>query len=201
MRRFAFLSIPFLFWAFAAGTTADLPEVVSNRTTNDGQEIDGDNDWEMGILRKHLVGADGKELEPRDVICGMYSQLGNIDASFWSNPPALDALAHDKATSESFARKLDDLPDKCRQGPSRDSEECISAYEALLLLYVALGDNEVGACYTQHFRQTEETVEEVLMKPEMCGEGWKHGQMYVKGRLPPGWGEKAKASPVLRIPV
>ncbi|KAJ4188979.1 hypothetical protein NW755_006482 [Fusarium falciforme] len=179
--------------------TADLLEVVSNRTTSDRQEIDWENDWMMKILRKHLVRTDGMELEPRDLICGMYSQLGNIDASFRSNPPTLDALIYDKANSESFERTLDDLEDKCNQDPSRYEEKCISAAEALLFMDVALSVNEIGAFYTQQFRQTEETVGEVLMKPEMCGEGWKHGQKYVKGRQ--GWREEAKASPVLRISV
>lgn len=199
MRLFTFLSILFSFGALAAGMTGDLPEVVSNRTTSDQQETDLENDVIMKILRRYLVRADGMELEPRDVICGMYSQLGNIDASFRSNPPTLDALINDKAIPHSFGRTIKDMADKCRQDIARCTGKYASAAEVYLGMRVAVVGKKISAFYTQHFRQTEETIEEVLTKPEMCGEGWKHGQFYIKDRLDRR--EEAKASPVLRTRV
>ncbi|RSL63417.1 hypothetical protein CEP54_005255 [Fusarium duplospermum] len=180
--------------------TADLPEVVSNTTAGDWKGIDGEYDGLMKALRKHFVRTDGMEPEPRDLICGMYSRLVNIDGSFRSNPPCLYALFFDEATSRSFERKMDDLEAKCEQDdPGYEGEECFSYIEALLLMQSTFLSDEIRAFYRQHLGLAQDPVGDVLMKPEMCGEGWKHGKKYIEMRQ--SMGAEAKSSPVIQLAV
>ncbi|KAI8716728.1 hypothetical protein NCS52_00967100 [Fusarium sp. LHS14.1] len=199
MHHFTFLSVLLSFGAFAASVSADLPYVVSNTTAGYEERIDLENDSTVENMRKYFVRTDGVELEPRDIICDMYSELGNIDASFRSNPLSLDALFNDKANSKSFRKTLDSLEHKCHQDALTHMEECLAGINALLLMDMVLNSNEVNAFYTQKFPQTKETVTQVLTKPEMCGEGWKHGEKYLKLRMP--WSFEKKGSPVIQIPV
>ncbi|RSL85639.1 hypothetical protein BHE90_000722 [Fusarium euwallaceae] len=200
MRHFTFLSALFSFGAFAASMTADLPEVVSNTTINDWKRIEKFNDEMMNTFHKHFVRTDGMKMEPRDIICGTYSRLVGIDDSFRSDPPSLDALDFDEATAMSFERKIDDLHVKCLQDPlGYQGEECRSAIEGLLLMQMAGITYDIVAFYDQHFVLDQDTVADVLTKPEMCGEGWKHGQKYIETRS--GRGEQAKSSPVIRLAV
>ncbi|KAL2679104.1 hypothetical protein Neosp_009864 [[Neocosmospora] mangrovei] len=195
MHRFTFLSVLFSFGAFAATVSADLPYVVSNTTAGYEERIDSENGSTVKNWRKYFVRPDDMEVEPRDIICAMYSQLGNIDVSFRSNPLSLDVLLKDIANSKSFS----DLEDTCRKAAFGHMEECLSGIDALLLMNMVLTSNEINAFYTQEFRQAKETVAEVLMRPEMCGEGWKHGEEYLKLRMPLSF--EKKGSPVIRVPV
>ncbi|RSL55148.1 hypothetical protein CEP53_007207 [Fusarium sp. AF-6] len=200
MHYFTFLSVLLSFGAFAASMTADMPEVVSNATINDWKKIEKYSDEMMRMMRKHFVRTDGMEMEPRDIFCGMYSRIVDIDDSFRSDPPSLDALNYDKATAMSFERKIGDLQVKCQQDPfGYDGEECLSAVEGLLLIQAAMITYELTAFYSQHFDLDQGTVADVLTKPEMCGEGWKHGQKYIEMRSRRG--TQAKSSPVIRLAV
>ncbi|RSM20190.1 hypothetical protein CDV31_000985 [Fusarium ambrosium] len=200
MHYFTFLSGLLSFGAFAAGMTADLPEVVSNTTINDWKRIEKLSDEMMNILHKHFVRTDGMEIEPRDIICGMYSRFVYIDDSFRSDPPSLDALEFDEATVASFERKIGDLHVKCLKNHlGFDAEECHSAIEGVLLLQAVINAYEITAFYSQHFVLDQDTVADVLTKPEMCGEGWKHGQKYIEMRSRRG--AQAKSSPVIRLAV
>lgn len=198
MHRLTFLSVLFSFGAFAASMTANLPEVVSNTTAGDWEGIGGESEGIMGVLNKHFVRTDGMEVEPRDIICGIYSRIVYIDDSFRSNPPCLVVLFFDEAIAKSFERKMDDVEAKCElDDPGYEGEECFTYIEAFLLMQATLLSDEIRAFYKQHVVFVQDTVGDVLMKPEMCGEGWKHGQKYVESRNRKR--AQAKSSPVIQL--
>lgn len=172
MRRFTFLSTLLSLEAFATGMTNALPEVVSNATTHSREGID------MDTCEEPFVRPDGTDAEPRDYICSIYSQLGKLDNSYISNPPYIIDLPE----SERFERTMNDVEDKCARDFPTYKEDCLAALDVLDFMEIRFTSLDVAIADLRLFVGPEKTLEEALTKPEMCGEGWKHGQAYVKAR-------------------
>ncbi|KAJ4328788.1 hypothetical protein N0V84_000794 [Fusarium piperis] len=175
MRHFTFLSVLLSFGAFAAGVTAALPGVVSNATTNSQGKISMTGRAAQELNSKYFMRPDGTEIEPQDFICETYSLLGKIEESFRSNPPYLADIFF----SESFEKKINDIDEKCMEDFSGNEEKCVASLAVLSYIGMSLGVQYIAVVYQQQCIDSKEPIQKALTKPEMCGEGWKHGQTYV----------------------